>query len=163
MIKEKVEKIQSQFEQITGFILNVEMKEKGRKTHLQSRLLDKQVGVYVFYDIINSKVVCLKVGKAGLRSQARWNSHHYNLDEKTRSSLPKSIIRSQETLKTYFGKIELTKDNCSDWIKSHLSRIEFKIRDIESEKVKHALNLLEALVQYEFSPILEGRATVNPN
>lgn len=162
MIEDKVKKISSQFENLTGIKLQIKIMAKG-STHQPNTLEANEVGVYVFYDIINSKVVCLKVGKAGLKSQARWNSHHYNLDKTTSSSLPKSIIRSQKNLEAYFGKIELTKDNCKDWIKSNLSRIEFKIIDIEIEKVKHTLNLLEALVQYEFSPILEGRATMNIN
>ena len=42
------------------------------------------------------------VGKAGPKSKARWNSHHYNLDNSTPSTFPKSIKKSPELFKNYF-------------------------------------------------------------
>ena len=46
--------------------------------------------------------------------------------------------------------------NIRKWVQNNLSRIEFKISSSES---KIALNLLEAIVQFNFPPIYEGRNT----
>lgn len=113
-------------------------------------------GVYVF---MNDKG-CFKVGKAGSKSKARWNSHHYNLDETTPSTLPKSIIKNKTKFKEYFPlelhqEIDaLEKSNFQEWIKNNLSRIEFLFKDNGD---LFTLNLLEALAQFHLKPIFEGK------
>ena len=65
-----------------------------------------------------------------------------------------------ENFKTFFpvhAKRDLEKINkrqIKNWIQNNMSRIEFKISSKESSI---ALNLLEALVQFNFPPIYEGK------
>lgn len=73
--------------------------EKGTN-HRPTALSDEQRGVYVFL----RNAICFKVGKAGPKSKARWNSHHYNLGKATQSTLPKSIIKYQNEILTLFPK-----------------------------------------------------------
>ena len=100
-----------------------------------------------------------KVGKAGKNSQARWNSHHYNLDGTTPSTFPKSIVKNKEKFKEYYPRAKhseidnLASDHCKDWIQKNVSRIEFTM---EAPCNRFALGLLEALAQYHLKPIFEG-------
>lgn len=125
------------------------------KDHKPTTLSNDKKGVYVF---ISGKY-CFKVGKAGSNSQARWNSHHYNLDETTPSTFPKSIIKDKKRFKTFFpsnkhNEIDnLNKNNIKDWIQNNISRMEFIVSANESN---FALNLLEALTQFRLMPEYEG-------
>jgi len=147
--------LRDKFKQLTSIEVSATYMSKG-KTHKPTKLEKGQQGVYVF---LNERA-CFKVGKAGARSQARWNSHHYNLDDTTKSSMTKSIIKHRDKLKTAFpvskhNEIDnLKKDNIKQWIIDNMDRIEF-ISYFENDKF--ALNLLEALVQYKLKPIFEGR------
>ena len=49
---------------------------------------------------------------------------------------------------------KINKRQIKNWIQNNMSRIEFKISSKESSI---ALNLLEALVQFNFPPIYEGK------
>lgn len=117
-------------------------------------MLEKGVYVFLYGNY------CFKVGKAGNRSQARWNSHHYNLDATTPSTFPKSIQKDVIRFKHFFpaekhSEIDnLTSENIKDWIRSNTSRMEFKIDSSESD---YALNFLESLLQFRLMPEYEGR------
>jgi hypothetical protein len=58
----------------------------------------REKGVYVFF----KDNVCFKVGKAGTESQARWNSHHYNLYKSTPSTFTKSFLIDLPNFINYF-------------------------------------------------------------
>jgi len=155
MNQEFADKIRQDFEKLTGINCTIQYMEMG-ESHIPTRLLPNEQGVYVFFRDQQS----FKVGKAGSNSQARWNSHHYNLDEKTPSTFPKSFMSDIDNFKTYFPEEihnemdNLNGENIKMWVRNNLSRIEYKI---SSEESKIALNLLEAIVQFHFPPIYEGR------
>lgn len=151
----RIQKIISDFKNITDIDVVYKIMFKG-KDHKPTSLSKGYCGVYVFFN----EDTCFKVGKAGTKSQARWNSHHYNLDNSTPSTLPKSIITKKDLFKSKFPSdkhIEidgLSKANIKKWIKNNLSRIEFTMKYEENH---YGLALLEALVQFSFKPIFEGR------
>ncbi len=155
MNQEFADKIRDDFEKLTGVNCTIQFMEMG-ESHIPTRLLSSEQGVYIFFRNQQS----FKVGKAGSNSQARWNSHHYNLDEKTPSTFPKSFMADLDNFKSYFPEEihfemeNLNRESIKMWVRNNLSRIEFKI---SSEESKIVLNLLEALVQFHFPPIYEGR------
>lgn len=155
MCQRLADELKVQFANITGITCQAQYMEKG-VNHNPSLLNDGECGVYVF---LNDNV-CFKVGKAGPKSKARWNSHHYNLDNTTPSTLPKSIMRNSEKFKEYFplekhNEIEqLNSNNIGKWIRHNISRMEFKITcDIP----EFTLNFLEAFLQFNLKPIFEGK------
>ena len=103
---------------------------------------------------------CLKVGKAGPKSKARFNSHHYRAN-KTKSCLANSILKDNDRLKQLIGKDlheeinQLNKLSITNWLKRNTSRIEFLISSNESP---HTLNFLEAFVQFKLGPVYEGKS-----
>ena len=149
------EELKMEFEKLTNITCRAQYFEKGN-THKPTTLKMDEKGVYVFL----TENYCFKVGKAGPKSQARWNSQHYNLDTSTPSTFPKSIMQNLNRFKKFFPKNkhaeidELCKQNIKQWIKENVSRIEFVIF---ANEPKHALNLLEALVQFRLRPKYEGR------
>jgi hypothetical protein len=149
------ENIKAEFERITNISCSAKYMKAG-SAHEPTNLSKTKSGVYVFL----TDEFCFKVGKAGSKSQARWNSHHYNLDETTPSTLPKSIIKNKSKFKNCFTSEkhlsidEINRENVQSWVKGNLARIEFII---PIQKDKFALNLLEAIAQYELKPIFEGR------
>ncbi|MDG4813401.1 hypothetical protein P8629_10310 [Hydrogenovibrio sp. 3SP14C1] len=149
------DRIAEEFKGITGIEVFQEFMDSG-PTHNPTSLQTGMCGVYAFV----AGEHCFKVGKAGPKSKARWNSHHYNLDETTPSTMPKSIFKYRGPFKQCFpeGKHreidELNKENIQQWIKENMSRMEFLIED---QGDGFALNLLEALVQFHLKPLFEGR------
>lgn len=152
-IEDLVKKINTQYSEITGINCHYNIIEKG-ENHIPSILEKGKQGVYVFYN----NDICYKVGKAGPKSKARWNSHHYNLDLSTPSTMPKSILKDLLSFKQLFAKEQkndlenLNSKNIKSWVRNNCSRIEFKISDSES---KFSLGLLESIVQFYFNPIFE--------
>lgn len=148
-------KLQVEFTRLTGIQCEAVFMEKG-VAHKPSALNNSEKGVYVFFE----GFYCFKVGKAGSKSQARWNSHHYNLDGSTPSTFPKSIKKDIGRFKKFFptnkhNEIEsLDANNIRSWIQNNISRMEFKISGDESD---YALNLLEALLQFHLMPEYEGK------
>lgn len=155
MSQDIADTIKAEFERTTGITVFANYMPKGA-THSPTTLQSGFCGVYVFM----SGIHCFKVGKAGPKSKARWNSHHYNLDETTPSTLTKSIRNNLATFKRCFprelhSEIDaLDKSTIQEWIKTNMCRIEFLMADSGD---KFALNLLEALAQYHLRPIFEGR------
>ncbi len=148
-------RLKNEFKSITGIDCQAVYMEMG-ENHQPTTLKNNEKGVYVFL----YGNCCFRVGKAGNKSQARWNSHHYNLDESTPSTFPKSIKKDIERFKNFFPtekhqEIEqLNKDNMKAWIQNNISRIEFKISSDQSD---FALNFLEALIQFRLTPEYEGK------
>lgn len=155
MSQNVAKEIAQEFKRITDVEISATFMPSG-PGHNPTSLQKGMCGVYAFM----SGDCCFKVGKAGPKSKARWNSHHYNLDETTPSTMPKSIIKNRALFKRCFaeakhGEIDqLSKENIQQWIKDNMSRMEFLIKD-QGDGL--ALNLLEALVQFRLKPIFEGR------
>ena len=149
--------LSQEFQAITKINCTATYMEKG-VNHIPSILRGNQQGVYVF---LMNEQICFKVGKAGAKSQARWNSHHYNLDATTKSSFAKSFINGKNKIKSYFTEIQqneidnLNSNNIKIWIRLNMSRIEFKISSVESPFV---LNFLEAFIMFKLKPIFEGKS-----
>lgn len=155
MSQEIANLIKSEFERLTAMDVSATYMDKG-STHKPTTLQSGMCGVYVFM----AGKHCFKVGKAGSKSKARWNSHHYNLDETTPSTLPKSIIKNKMKFKKFFPveshpEIDaIDKSNVQEWIKNNMSRIEFLFKDNGDS---FTLNLLEALAQFHLKPVFEGK------
>jgi hypothetical protein len=155
MTQQHADAIKDEFERLTDLTITATFMQSGT-SHKPTALQSGTCGVYVF--MYNEH--CFKVGKAGPKSKARWNSHHYNLDETTPSTLPKSILKDRSRFKTFFPidlhhEIDsLDKSNIQAWIRDRLSRIEFLIKDMDDS---FALTLLEALAQFRLKPKFEGR------
>lgn len=148
-------RLKTEFINLTGVECSAVFMEMG-KGHIPSTLKRTEKGVYVFL----YGNYCFKVGKAGAKSQARWNSHHYNLDKTTPSTFPKSIKKDINRFKRFFPvekhtEIDnLSSENVKKWIQDNISRMEFKISSLESD---YALHFLEALLQFRLMPEYEGK------
>ena len=148
-------RLKTEFINLTGVDCKAVYMEMGGD-HIPTTLKNDEKGVYVFL----YGNYCFKVGKAGANSQARWNSHHYNLDKTTPSTFPKSIQKDVERFKRFFPvekheEIDgLNQGNVKNWIRNNISRIEFKICSSESD---YALNFLESLIQFRLMPEYEGK------
>jgi hypothetical protein len=81
--------------------------------HQTSTLPKNKMAVYAFF----YKNECLKIGKVGPNSNARYNSQHYN-PESSRSNLAKSILSDK-----YFSINNIKNDEIGDWIKENTQRI----------------------------------------
>ena len=108
--------------------------------HSPSSLPSGKMAVYVF--LFGDQ--CLKVGKAGPRSQARYRSHHYN-PRSSSSNLANSILSHQNEL----GLGKLDESTIKDWIKEHTDRFNFLI---DSHIGIPILSLLEAFLQCRLHP-----------
>jgi len=90
---------------------------------------------------------CLKVGKIGPKSQARYTSQHYN-PKSSNSNLAKSVLKD----KLVMGISDIDEHTVGRWIKQHTDRINFLIQDDFGISL---LSLLEAFLQCRLKP-LEG-------
>ena len=153
MDKAEAEQIAAEFTDLSGVGCEVRFLKRG-KTHKASALKENQEGVYVFLN----DWYCLKVGKVGSKSQARWGSQHYLLDEGTRSSLPKSFMKDEEKFKKAFNNTQdirtICKETIREFVENNTDRVEFVLSD---QKDHRAVNLLEAYVQFKLNPVYEGK------
>ena len=102
-----------------------------------------KLAVYVF--IYGDR--CLKVGKAGEKSTARYCSQHYGI--KAPSTLAKSLIKSQ----TRLNVSGLNESNIGDWICKNTHRINVLF---PSRYGVPLLSLLESFIQCRLNPEFEG-------
>ncbi len=116
----------------------------GAPHHPPTSLPQGKMAVYVF----SFGNECLKVGKVGPRSQARYTSQHYNPGS-SRSNLAKSILTHQKAL----GLGKLNESNVADWIKQNTDRINLLI---DKHMGMQILSLLEAFLQCRLKPKFEG-------
>lgn len=91
---------------------------------------------------------CLKVGKVGPKSQARYTSQHYNPNS-SQSNLAKSIL----TVDGQMGIVNLSESNVGNWIKQNVDRFNFWL---DSSCGMPVLTLPEAFLQCRMHPIFEG-------
>jgi len=102
---------------------------------------------------------CLKVGKAGPKTQARFTSQHYG--ESAPSTLAKSILRERSRVAALLAadrRVEIERlnpDSIGDWIEANTSRVHiFTPATADS----FLLGLVESFAQCRFRPIFEGKA-----
>lgn len=91
---------------------------------------------------------CLKVGKVGPRSKARYTSQHYN-SKSSNSNLAKSILK----VKADLGLVNLDETSVGDWIKKNTDRTNFVFDESLGIPV---LSLLESYLQCRLKPLFEG-------
>ncbi len=109
-----------------------------------SALPNGKAAIYVF--IWNG--VCLKVGKAGPKSHARFTSQHYN-PASSNSNLAKSLVTDHEKI----GVSGITESNVGAWIKANVDRVNFLL---SVECGIPVLTLLESFLQCRLNPVFEG-------
>ena len=110
-----------------------------------------KLAVYVF--MFGAR--CLKVGKAGPNSAARFCSQHYGAN-RAPSTLARSLLKNQDSI----GVGGLDDTNVESWICRETTRINFLI---PSKYGVFALSLLEAFVQCRLQPEFEGFASQRSN
>lgn len=103
-----------------------------------------KMAVYVF--VWNDH--CLKVGKVGPKSQARFTSQHYN-PASSNSNLAKSLVAGHWKL----GLSGITDSNAGAWIKANVDRANFLL---SAECGIPVLTLLESFLQCRLKPVFEG-------
>lgn len=103
-----------------------------------------KMAIYIFF--LGDQ--CLKVGKAGPKSQARYTTQHYN-PKSSQSNLAKSILKEKERM----GLANLDESNVGQWIKNRMDRINFLI---DEERGIPLLSLLESFLQCRLKPKYEG-------
>ena len=103
-------------------------------------------GVYVF--MFGDR--CLKVGKAGPNSVARFCSQHYGTNAP--STLANSLLKSQSSM----GTTNLDPANIKAWICENTTRLNFLL---PSKHGVFALSLLESFAQCRLRPEFEGFAS----
>ena len=104
-----------------------------------------KMAVYGFW--IDDK--CLKIGKAGSKSNQRYTYQHYNI-KSANSTLAKSIMQDPSLSEHIEG---LDKDVLREWIKRETSRVNILL---PSTKSKHILSLLESFLHVRLHPKYEG-------
>jgi hypothetical protein len=100
--------------------------------------------VYVFF--LGDR--CLKVGKAGPRSHARYASQHYNFAS-SKSNLSRSLMAARGS----FGLDAVPDADVGEWIKSNTARVNLLL---DASLGIFALTLLESFVQCRLKPLFEG-------
>jgi len=111
-----------------------------------SSLPTGKLAVYVFM----FGTTCLKVGKAGPNSVARYCTQHYGFNAP--STVAKSLLKRQGEL----GVSGITEQSAKDWICRYTARLDFLV---PARYGVFALSLLEAFVQCRLSPMFEGFAS----
>jgi len=110
-----------------------------------TKIPEGNVAVYTFF----WEDQCLKVGKVGPNSNARYTSQHYN-PKSSISNLSKSILSNGLD----FGMPQLREDNVGKWIKENIDRVNV-ILDMQ-EDWSFILNFFEAYLQLRLKPKFEG-------
>ena len=115
-----------------------------RNPHSPEKLPAGKMGIYIFC----YRGQCLKIGKAGAKSGARFTSHHYALGRAT-SNLAKSLFNDLEIRN--IGNIP--EIGIGEWIKNNTVRTDILLDETLSV---WTLNLLEAFLHYQCRPKYEG-------
>ena len=103
-----------------------------------------KMAVYVF----EWKGQCLKVGKVGPNSQARYTSQHYG-PSSSNSNLAKSVLAGRDEL----GISGVSESNVGAWIKTNVDRTNYLLN---TECGISVLTLLESFLQCRLRPRFEG-------
>jgi len=92
----------------------------------------------------------LKVGKAGPKSNARFQSHHYD-PTRALSTLARTLVISK-VLWHYLGITELTSKQVGDWIRNNTDRDNFYL----DSKDNDILGQFEKYIRGRLGPVFEG-------
>jgi hypothetical protein len=109
-----------------------------------SALPKGKMAVYVFA----WKGQCLKVGKVGPNSHARYTSQHYGASS-SNSNLAKSILSARDALMLH----AVSESNVGAWIKANVDRTNYLL-DVSCGVP--VLTLLESFLQCRLRPRFEG-------
>ena len=124
--------------------------------HRPSKLPAGRTAVYVF--LVGD--ICLKVGKAGPNSHARFTSHHYN-PKSSNSNLASSILSGIDKLmaavppETHESIHTTDGSSIGKWIERNCSRAHVYLGASLGDS---PLCLLEDFVRCRLKPIYEGKA-----
>ncbi|ARN57259.1 hypothetical protein [Sedimentisphaera salicampi] len=118
--------------------INYEILKK--QCHPPNKLPKNEMAVYIFFWGDS----CLKVGKAGPNSQARYTSQHYN-PGRANSNLARSILKNKSDL----NLAHLNRENVGDWIKNETVRVNFRLN---AELGNRTLSLMETFIQCRLKP-----------
>jgi hypothetical protein len=119
------------------------------------RLPTDSQGVYIFF----LGDTCLKVGKAGPKTAARFCGHHYGFHAP--STLARSIMAHRERVAALMPPVRsaeamvLSQRSVSDWIETNTSRLNILLPCTVGP---FALSLLEAFLHCRLQPIFEGHS-----
>jgi hypothetical protein len=91
---------------------------------------------------------CLKVGKVGPKSQARYTSQHYS-PRSSNSNLAKSILKDRSSVRM----ADVNDQTVGNWIKQNTDRVNFLFTESFGIPL---LSLLEAFLQCRLKPCFEG-------
>lgn len=112
--------------------------------HKPKSLPKGKMAVYTFVH----KGCFLKVGQANFKSNARYQSQHYNPNS-SNSNLAKSLIKDKE----FNYNLKFEDENIGQWIMENCERFDVII---DKNFGKSFLNFIEGLLQYKYSPKYEG-------
>lgn len=119
--------------------------------HKRTGLPKGKAAVYVFFH----GETCLKVGKVGANSDARFRSQHY-LPSGAMSNLAKSLCLDFTTKQSRFFHPELRSgfdaESVADWMLTNLSRVHFFV---DANAPTGTVRLLEVFLQCRLQPIFE--------
>ena len=90
--------------------------------------------------------IFLKIGQANVKSKARYQSHPYNVGS-ANSTLAKSLLNDPSMSSV------VNVNNVKQWIKDNCERFDVII---DAKHKKGALNFIEGLLHYQYSPKYEG-------
>ena len=125
--------------------------------HRRPKKLPNGVQAVYWFSVAN---ICLKVGKAGVLSNARFASQHYNPNS-SNSNLAKSILNSKERLKTVFPEEifssidSITDLSVGNWIEENTTRCNIYL---DAKFDDFVMSFLEIFLQCRLKPIFEGKA-----
>lgn len=110
--------------------------------HVPHALPTGYAAVYIF----EYKGEVLKIGKANMKSNMRFQYQHYGLN--AMSTLAKSLLND-----TTMAEEGLTLNNIAEWIKANTRRVDILI---DAKYGKKATELVEAILHYYYEPRYEG-------
>jgi len=150
-IEDNINKLKNEFTELYNIKCKIDVMSPGAE-HKPSKLINATKGVYIFF--FND--ICLKVGKSGPNSQARWKYQHYN-QSGAQSNLANSLLSVEDLskkLNVNINEIEsLNSNDIKQWIINNLFRVEVIIENVEED---FSVNLLEAFLLFKLKPIFEG-------
>ena len=118
--------------------------------HKPSSLPSGKQAVYVF-SLSSPNHSVLKVGQAGPKSNARFQSQHYD-PQRAKSTLAAALLKNKSSL-GFLIETELTDENVGSWIRTNTDRDHFLLDEAWS---KVTLSLLEVFLQAKLRPMFEG-------
>lgn len=120
------------------------------------RLPPGKLGVYIF----SARWRCLKVGKVGRKSAARFTNQHYS-SRSSQSNLAKSLLAYRNGLATeedfaaaldFTDAVSWSESTIGDWIAQNTTRTHFFM---DASQPEFVMSLLEAFLQCRLNPMFD--------